>query len=69
MKTDSPVATLKMLETIRGANQLSVAPALTVNRFQTVVRRALKLEHNLAITTTNDDLCVILSVAFSFAQG
>ena len=43
MKTDSPVATLKTLETIRGANQLRVAPALTVDRFQTVIRRALKL--------------------------
>ena len=26
VKTDSPVATLKMLDKIRGANQLSVAP-------------------------------------------
>ena len=69
MKTDSPVARLKKLETIRGANQLSVAPALTVDIFLTVVERALKLEHNLAFTTTNGDLCVILSVVFSFAQG
>ena len=57
VKTDSPVATLKMLDKIRGANQLSVAPAFTVDRFHTVVRRALKLEHNLAFTTTNGDLC------------
>ena len=69
VKTDSPVATLKKLETIWGANQLSVAPALTVDRYLTVVQRALKLEHNLAFTTTNGDLCVILSVVFSFVQG
>ena len=69
MKTDSPIARLKKLKTIQGSNQLSVAPALTVDRFQAVVRRALKLEHNLAFTTTNGDLCVILSVVFSFAQG
>ena len=59
MKTDSLVATLKTLEAIRGANLLSVSPALTVDRFQTVVQKLLKLEHNLAFTTTNDDLCVI----------
>ena len=29
----------------------------------------LKLEPNLAFTTTNGDLCVILSVVFSFMQG
>ena len=65
VKTDSPVATLKKLETIRRANQLSVAPALTVDRFLTVLQRALKLEHNLAFTTTNGDPCVILSVVYS----
>ena len=54
---------------IRSDNQLSVAPALTVDRFLTVAQRALKLEPNLAFTTTNGDLCVILSVVFSFAQG
>ena len=69
MKTDSPVATLKKLETIRGANQLSVVPALTVDRLLTVVQRALKSEPNLAFTMTNGDLCAILSVVFSFAQG
>ena len=46
VKTDSPVAMLKKLEMIQGTNQLSVAPALTVDRFLTVVQRALKLEHN-----------------------
>ena len=65
MKTDSPVATMKTLDKIGGASQLSFAPAFTVDRFQTVVRRAPKLEHNLA----NVDLCAILSVVFSFAQG
>ena len=45
MKTDSPVAALKTLETIRSTHQLSIAPALTVDRFQAVVQRALKLEH------------------------
>ena len=68
VKTDSPVATPKMNK-IRGANQLSFASAFTVDRFRTVVRRATKLEHNLAFTTTNGDLCVILSVVFAFAQG
>ena len=65
MKADSLVATLKKLETIRGVNQLSVAPALTVNRFLTVVQGAHKLEHNLAFTKTNGDQCGILSMVFS----
>ena len=68
VKTDSPVARLKKLETIRGANQLSVAPALTVDRFLTAVQRALKLEHNMAFTTANGDLCVILSVVLSLRK-
>ena len=69
VKTDNLIASLKKMVSIRGANQLSVAPALTVDRFLIAVQRALKLEHNLAFTTTNGDLCVILFVVFSFAQG
>ena len=60
MKTDSPLAILKTLEKIMGAIHLSVAPALTVDRFQTVVQKSAQVGTQLSFTTTNGDLCVNL---------